>query len=171
MSSSVRLCARNFGEIVIFANLYEEVNEFYPSINFSVSYRFLRLLNHLKTSSKYDSFPQIVSILCTFVLGFHSLNEIWYSLEGNEQNKTKVQCSYELINRHWPWLPKYEITETAAIKIMHQTVLAQHYQSLKGTVFHVARCRCSKQAPPYLDVMAQSSLENKVLTSMTESTQ
>ena len=35
-----------------------------------------------------DSFPQILSILCVFVPDFQSLNENWYSLEGNEQNKT-----------------------------------------------------------------------------------
>jgi len=42
---------------------------------------------------------------------------------------------------------KHELTETVTIKTMRQTVLAQQYQSLKCTAFHVARCRCSKQAP------------------------
>ena len=167
----MRMCATNFGENFIFQNLYEENNEFCPSINFSVSHRFTHLWNHLKTSSKYDSFPEIVSILCVFISVFHSQKETWYSLKGDQQNKTKVQGSYEWINWRRPWLPKHEITEMALIKIMLQTALAKQYQSLKCTVFHGARCRCSNQAQPNLDVMAQSRLENNVLTSMAESTQ
>jgi hypothetical protein len=137
-------------------------------------YRLTSLYTSLKPSEgefEIRLISSIVSTLCVFVLVFHSLNETWYSLEDEEQNQTTVQCSYEWINCHRPWLPKHEITETATIKIMRQTVLAQEYQSLKQTVFHVTRRQCSKQAPHYLEVMDRSRLWNKVLTSMAESRQ